>query len=177
MSGRGAARRAGGRGRLGFLGWTLGSRACTLAVMEIQVQRILVPIDFSEHAEAVIVWAIHLAREHNSRIVLLHVYHLPVEFQQVEGAYLPADFWASVKEDAKRSLTDYGERIRRAGIEVDEITREGYPATVIEDEVERQQADLIVIGSRGRTGLKHLLLGSIAERVVQKASCPVLTVK
>ena len=145
--------------------------------MEIRVHRILVPIDFSEHAESVIAWATHMAEEHGSRIVLLHVYHLPVEFQQVEGAYLPADFWASVKEEARRSLARYAERIRRSGIEVEEITREGYPATVIEDEVERQGADLIVIGSRGHTGLKHLLLGSIAERVVQKAPCPVLTVK
>ncbi|MBW2385630.1 MAG: universal stress protein [Deltaproteobacteria bacterium] len=145
--------------------------------MEIQLERILVPIDFSEHADAVIEWAAHLAEEHESEIILLHVYHLPVEFQQVEGAYLPADFWSSVKDDAKRSLTAYGDRLRTRGLAVSEIAREGYPATVIEEEVERQHADLIVIGTRGRTGLKHLLLGSIAERVVQKAPCPVLSVK
>jgi len=57
------------------------------------------------------------------------------------------------------------------------IVREGYPATVIEEEAIDQRADLIVIGTRGLSGLKHLLLGSIAERVVQKARCPVLTVK
>jgi len=145
--------------------------------MDIRVERILVPIDFSEHADAVIEWAAHLAEEHASQIILLHVYHLPVEFQQVEGAYLPADFWSSVKEEAKRSLSAYGDRLRERDIEVTEVAREGYPATVIEDEVERQRIDLIVIGTRGRTGLKHLLLGSIAERVVQKAPCPVLTVK
>jgi len=145
--------------------------------MPIQVRRILVPIDFSEHAEAVVEWAAHLADEHSSEIVLLHVYHLPVEFQQMEGAYLPADFWNSVKEDARRQLAAYGDRLRARGIAVSEVTREGYPATVIEEEVERQNADMVVIGSRGRTGLKHMLLGSIAERVVQKAPCPVLTVK
>jgi nucleotide-binding universal stress UspA family protein len=145
--------------------------------MQIQVERILVPIDFSEHAEAVIEWAAHLAEEHGSQIILLHVYHLPVEFQQVEGAYLPADFWSSVKEDAKRTLAGYAERLRVRGLSVSELAREGYPATVIEEEVERQSADMIVIGTRGRTGLKHMLLGSIAERVVQKAPCPVLTVK
>jgi nucleotide-binding universal stress UspA family protein len=145
--------------------------------MQIQVRRILVPIDFSEHAEAVVEWAAHLAEEHESEIVLLHVYHLPVEFQQMEGAYLPSDFWNSVKEEAKRQLSAYGDRLRARGLRVSEEAREGYPATVIEEEVERQSADLVVIGSRGRTGLKHLLLGSIAERVVQKAPCPVLTVK
>ena len=67
--------------------------------------------------------------------------------------------------------------LRERGLPVEEVTREGYPATVIEDEAARIGADLVVIGSRGRPGLKHLLLGSIAERVVQKAPCPVLTVK
>ena len=145
--------------------------------MDIDVRRILVPVDFSKHAEAVVAWAAHLAEEHGSEIVLLHVYHLPVEFQQMEGAYLPGDFWNSVKEDAKQQLESLGDQLRAQGLSVTEITREGYPATVIEEEVERRQADMIVIGSRGRTGLKHMLLGSIAERVVQKAPCPVLTVK
>jgi len=54
---------------------------------------------------------------------------------------------------------------------------EGYPATAIEEAVTRKNADLVVIGTHGHTGLKHLLLGSVAERVVQKAPCPVLTVK
>jgi len=54
---------------------------------------------------------------------------------------------------------------------------EGYPATAIEEVANSKRTDLIVIGTRGHTGLKHLLLGSVAERVVQKAPCPVLTVK
>jgi len=145
--------------------------------MTIKVDKILVPIDFSEHAAAVIEWAAHLAEEHDSSCVLLHAYHLPVEFQQLEGAYLPADFWANVKEEAEQSLSRYADQLRARGIQVEEAVREGYPATVIEEEAERQQADLIVIGSRGLSGLKHLLMGSIAERVVQKAPCPVLTVK
>ena len=143
----------------------------------IEIRRILVPIDFSEHAEAVVNWAAHLAEEHQSQIVLLHVYHLPVEFRQVEGAYLPADFWTSMKDAAKEQLVQYGDRLREQGLDVKEVTREGYPATAIEEEIEQIDADLVVIGSRGRTGLGHLLLGSIAERVVQKAPCPVLTVK
>jgi len=143
----------------------------------IQVRRILVPLDFSRHAEPVLEWAAHLAEEHQSRLLLLHAYHLPVEFQQLEGAYLPQDFWASVKTEAEQNLSRYAEPLRAKGLGVDVIVREGYPATVIEEEAVDQQADLIVIGTRGLSGLKHLLLGSIAERVVQKAPCPVLTVK
>ena len=143
----------------------------------IQVQRILVPLDFSRHADFVLEWATHLAKEHSSRLLLLHAYHLPVEFQQLEGAYLPQDFWASVKAEAEQNLQRYAEPLRAQGLAVDVIVREGYPATVIEQEALDQHADLIVIGTRGLSGLKHLLLGSIAERVVQKAPCPVLTVK
>jgi len=143
----------------------------------IQVQRILVPLDFSRHADSVLEWAAHLAEEHRSRLLLLHAYHLPVEFQQLEGAYLPQDFWASVKAEAEQNLNRYAEPLRARGLAVELIVREGYPATVIEEEAVEQRADLIVIGTRGLSGLKHLLLGSIAERVVQKAPCPVLTVK
>jgi len=144
--------------------------------MTIDVRKILCPIDFSRHADLVVEWATHLAEEHDSELVLLHAYHLPVEFQQLEGAYLPADFWDSVKEEAQRTLASYGEKVRAAGIAVKEIVREGYPASVIEEEAVAEGADMIVMGSRGLSGFKHLLLGSIAERVVQKAHCPVLTV-
>ena len=143
----------------------------------IQVQRILVPLDFSRHADSVLEWAAHLAKEHGSRLLLLHAYHLPVEFQQLEGAYLPQDFWASVKAEAEQNLRRYAEPLRAQGLTADVIVREGYPATVIEQEAVDQRVDLIVIGTRGLSGLKHLLLGSIAERVVQKSPCPVLTVK
>jgi nucleotide-binding universal stress UspA family protein len=143
----------------------------------IQVQRILVPLDFSRHAESILEWATHLAEEHDSKLLLLHAYHLPVEFQQLEGAYLPQDFWASVKSEAEQNLNRYAEPLRAKGLTVEVIVREGYPATVIEEEAVELEADLIVIGTRGLSGLKHLLLGSIAERVVQKSPCPVLTVK
>jgi nucleotide-binding universal stress UspA family protein len=143
----------------------------------IQVRHILVPLDFSDYADEVLDWAIHLAQEHSSTITLLHAYHPPVEFQQLEGAYLPPDFWSNVKTEAEQSLSAYADRARAAGLTCDLSVREGYPATVIEDAAEEIGADLIVIGTRGHTGLKHLLLGSIAERVVQKAPCPVLAVK
>jgi nucleotide-binding universal stress UspA family protein len=122
-------------------------------------------------------WAAHLAKQHGSGVVLLHAYHLPVEFQQLEGAYLPPDFWSNVKVEAEQSLSRYAEDLERRGIQVESVVREGYPATVIVDEAASRSVDLIVIGTHGLSGLKHLLLGSIAERVVQRSPCPVLTVK
>jgi len=145
--------------------------------MQIDVERILVPLDFSEGAGSMLAWAGHLAGEHGSTVVLLHVYHLPVEFQQLEGAYLPPDFWANVKSEAEQKLEEHAATLRESGVTVECHVREGYPATVIVDEATELNADLIVIGTHGHSGLKHLLLGSIAERVVQKSPCPVLTVK
>ncbi len=145
--------------------------------MAIQIQQILVPIDFSDFADSVLEWAAHLAEQHGSRILLLHAYHLPVESQQLEGAYLPSNFWTDAKEEAQRSLSKLAAGLRERGIDVQEVVREGYPASVIEEEAERHRVELIVIGSHGHSGLKHLLLGSIAERVVQRAPCPVLAVK
>jgi len=145
--------------------------------MSVDVQHILVPVDFSDNTAAVLEWAAHLAEEHGSRVTLLHAYHLPVEFQQLEGAYLPPDFWQSVRSEAEATLREHAETLRRKGIGVEIAVCEGYAATVIIEEAATRRADLIVIGTHGRSGLKHLLLGSIAERVVQKAPCPVLTVK
>ncbi len=145
--------------------------------MSVDIRCILVPLDFSEHAAAVLDWASRLAEQHGSRIVLFHAYHLPVEFQQLEGAYLPPDFWANVKSEAEQSLGRYAEDLKKRGLDVEAVVREGYAATAIVDEATSQGADLIVIGTHGHSGLKHMLLGSIAERVVQKAPCPVLTVK
>jgi len=145
--------------------------------MTIEIRTILVPIDFSSHAGAVLEWAAHLAEEHGSKLVLLHAYHLPVDFQQLEGAYLPPDFWAQVKADSSANLERSAATLRERGLTVETVVREGYPATAIEEEARLRHADLVVIGTRGHSGLKHLLLGSIAERVVQKAPCPVLAVK
>jgi nucleotide-binding universal stress UspA family protein len=145
--------------------------------MAIDVRHILVPIDFSENTPAVLDWAAHLAEEHGSTVTLLHAYHLPVEFQQLEGAYLPPDFWQSVRTEAESTLRRQADALQRRGVRVETAVCEGYAATVIIEEASSRNADLIVIGTHGRSGLKHLLLGSIAERVVQKASCPVLTVK
>jgi len=71
--------------------------------MAIQIKRILVPLDFSDHAESILAWASHLAEEHGSSLILMHAYHLPVEFQQMEGAYLPAEFWTQVKTRPRRA--------------------------------------------------------------------------
>jgi nucleotide-binding universal stress UspA family protein len=145
--------------------------------MTIEIRTILIPIDFSDSARNIVEWAAHLANGSETKLVLFHAYHLPVEFQQLEGAYLPPDFWANVKSESQASLARHETELRERGHSVESVVREGYAATAIVDEATEIDADLIVIGTHGLSGLKHMLLGSVAERVVQKAPCPVLTVK
>ena len=84
-------------------------------------------------------------------------------------------------EDLREELLAELERtaapLRQQGFEVETEVREGDPATVIIELATERDADLIAMGTRGRTGLPHILLGSVAERVVQHAACPVLTVR
>src|SRR5688500_12610153 len=87
--------------------------------MAIDIERILVPLDFSENTPALLEWASHLAEEHGSALVLLHAYHLPVEFQQLEGAYLPPDFWANVRSEAEEQLAAHAGPLRSRGLSVD----------------------------------------------------------
>ncbi|MES1211817.1 MAG: universal stress protein, partial [Acidobacteriota bacterium] len=79
--------------------------------------------------------------------------------------------------EAERRLQEKAEALEREGLTVDWVAREGDPAAVIAHEAEARNADLIAIGTHGRSGLMHLLLGSTAERVVQHAPCPVMTVR
>jgi len=145
--------------------------------MGLDVRRILVPVDFSTNAEAVVEWAAELAADHGARLFLLHAYQVPVEIQQFEGGYLPPDYAVEVKRDAEEQLARFAQPARERGLEVEAIVREGSAIYVIEAEAERVSADLIVMGSDEHGTLHHLLMGSKAERIIHRAHCPVLTVK
>jgi len=139
-------------------------------------RRILVPHDFSDAATHALRVAARLAREHGGRLTVLHVvtpYQPVVELPEVGG-------WIDEREiiaGAKRSL---GELVRRelrgrgappARFDVDL----GEPSTRIVRAAAR--ADVIVMGTEGRTGLSHLLIGSVAEKVVRHSPIPVLTIR
>jgi nucleotide-binding universal stress UspA family protein len=82
-----------------------------------------------------------------------------------------------VLEDAARALEALADRVERASIGVERAVYMGSPAEIICAQATARSADLIVMGTRGRTGLRHVLLGSVAERTVAHAPCPVLTVR
>lgn len=139
---------------------------------------ILVPTDFSKDAETAYLAALRLlGKKSSTKVVLLHVYHLPYEYTAYGTIPTSLDYFKDVEGAAEERLVAMAEELRQQGFEVATLAREGFPPEVILGEAEAAGADLIAMGTHGRTGLAHLVLGSTAERVVQRANCPVLTVR
>ena len=140
----------------------------------LKVETILVPTDFSATAEKALAYAAALARRFRARISLLHVI-TPLPYP-VDMLYVPADQSLAISP-ARKKLDALAKAFIPSAQRGAMVARMGVPHETIADYDRSEKMDLIVIGTHGRSGLKHLLLGSIAERVVQKAPCPVLTVK
>ena len=141
------------------------------------LELILVATDFSETAHLALDRAVDIARRHGSEIALIHV--LESEMPAVatpEMLYVPPDYEKLLREASSQGLTEEADRVRQAGVQVREILEQGSQASAITECAESIGADLILIGTRGNTGFKRLLLGSVAEAVVRTASTPVLTV-
>jgi len=135
---------------------------------------VLHPTDFSSSASEALQIASSLALQHGARLILLHVAQRPVTSiggMPVPPPPPPVIDWCVLKVQ----LDAIAAGIK--GVAVDARLAEGEPAVVIVDLARETGADLIVIGSHGRSGLSRLLMGSVAEHVVRNASCPVLTVK
>ena len=141
------------------------------------VQHVLAPLDLSTYAEQALDYAIAQAQQLQARVTLLHVIQ-PPSTVNVEGSpglsvTFVDDLEAAVRRAMEASLT----RVTTAGLKGEMIVVHGVPFHEILDTAEAQQVDLIVMGTHGRTGLLHVLLGSVTERVVRLASCPVLVVR
>jgi len=144
-----------------------------------EIRTILVPTDFSQDAALAITAAHRLlaSLERDARLVLLNVYNLPIEYTAYGAIPTSVDFLQDAGLEAERRLYEAAQALQREGLTVETVARQGNPAHAIAEEAEARGADLIAMGTRGVTGLRHLLLGSTAERVVEYAPCPVMTVR
>lgn len=137
-----------------------------------KVRTILHATDFSMSARAALKLAGSLARDHGAKLVLLHVAQQPT--LSVSGMPAPPQDAIVGWESLKSHLSAMASEIRQ--IQAEARVVEGEPAKTIVEVAAELAAELIVIGSHGRTGLRRLLMGSVAEYVVRHASCPVVTV-
>jgi len=140
-------------------------------------QKLLVPIDFSEHAERALDYAIAWGRQLRAQLVLLHVIQSISDAGFDMMSALPAAHLKVLENELTQHMKDYLQRVEDAGVEGDSVIAYGTPYDKTIELVETRQIDLIVMGSHGRTGLSHLFLGSMAEKLVRLAPCPVLVVR
>ena len=146
--------------------------------LSINIQRILVPIDFSEHSKNALKYTISFAQKFKASIDLIYV---------VEPTIYPADFsfgqigFPNVEEELRTRGNDELENLitrEIAGkVPSQKIVRTGKPFYEINQYALEENIDLIIIATHGHTGMEHILFGSTAEKVVRKAPCPVLVVR
>jgi len=144
-------------------------------------KNILVPTDFSKFSDEALKEAADIAVQFKSKIYLLHVYNEGIS-QCVADYCLPDETVALIENDAFQTAKERMEKEVKA-IEDDKKVDivfdiiKGFPYETILNEQKRQGIDLVVIASHGRTGMLHNLIGSVAEKVVRSATCPVLLIK
>lgn len=144
-----------------------------------RIRRILHPTDFSAASRPALKWALELARSNGGSLTLVHVMS-PI-LPMVGDGYISPQAWddleRQVRAHAQKEIGKLIAKARTAGVRAGSLLLEGTPADRIVRAARSRRADLIVMGTHGRGGLAKLFLGSVAERVVATARCPVLTVR
>lgn len=145
----------------------------------MKISNILVATDFSPSAERAVATAADYARHFQAQLIVLHAYRvdIPVASPLTGGGYvLPDGFFEQIAKEARLRVEKAASQIAATGVSAIGVAIDRHPATAIIEEAKARKVDLIVMGTRGLTGIKHLALGSVADRVVRTAPCPVLTV-
>ena len=141
-------------------------------------RRILWPTDFSELAKGALPHAVGLAADAGAELVMLHVVTPPPPYSMPEIA---GEVWTEMLQKqraaAEKELHGLAEQVKGPNIQIRTVLAEGAPFDQILRTAERLRCDVIVIATHGHTGLAHAIIGSVAENVVRRAPCPVLTVR
>jgi len=141
---------------------------------------ILFATDFSENSAAARQWALDFAQAFDAELIILHVVNSSVIGYPSLERGVPIDIQsilATIQESVEKSLQVLSRECAETGSKVQTVSRLGFPAQEIVRVAQERRAGLIVMGTHGWTGFKHLILGSTAENVVRTAVCPVLTVR
>jgi len=144
-----------------------------------RLRRILHPSDFSRASGAAFARAVAMAKTDRALLLLVHVLAPPVPIAG-EGYISPKvydDLEASARKYGQKNLSALQAKARKAGVKAVTLLLDGVAHEQISRAAKSKKADLIVIGTHGRTGLAKFFLGSVASRVVAAAPCPVLTVR
>jgi universal stress protein A len=143
----------------------------------VHFQRILLATDFSTTSAIVVEYALLLARTFHAELHVLHVLEVEIPQTIQGGAYLPLSYFEDLERRAPRQLEQLIGPEDRKNLKVTTVIRHGSPYLEITNYARDHKMDLVVLGTHGRGGLSHLLMGSVAEKVVRVASCPVMTIR
>ncbi len=140
-------------------------------------EKILVPIDFSEYTDDILAYAREIAQKFGSSIHLMHVIPNMDYFTPYES-FIAAENMVAVQKGIEGEVAKDMEGVagKLTGVATTRAVRTGVAFLEIIDYVRSEEIDLIIMGTHGRGGLEHILIGSVAEKVVRKAPCPVLTI-
>jgi len=140
-----------------------------------QVRKILVPTDFSPYSDQAVDYAAIVAKAFKAKIVLMHVTE-PFPYTTTDALILVE--YGRVLDKITQSLLDnLSKSLTVKGLAVKTHSVSGVPYREIVEKAAREKADMIIMGTHGRRGVDHFLLGSVAEKVIRLAGCPVLTVR
>jgi universal stress protein A len=143
----------------------------------IKISRILCPVDFSETSKRAFEYALALAGQLGAELDVIHVLHLPAYTMPEGGLEFPPDLEAELVDQLQRQLDEFIKQPAEPSVKTTTTLYQGIPYVEITRAAKERSADLIVIGTHGRTGLAHLLIGSVAERVVRTSEVPVLSIR
>jgi nucleotide-binding universal stress UspA family protein len=141
------------------------------------IQKILVAVDFSEYADSVLDVAVEFAKRLSAELHLVHAFDVRIPLVTPYEVAIPTAFIEEAREAAASKLDALIRKVADDGVTATSHLSEVPAASAIVDLAEELGSDLIIMGTRGHTGLKHVLLGSVAERTLRHAPCSVLTVK
>ena len=143
----------------------------------MMAKHILVPTDFSDYANYAVDYALELATTLQARLTFAHIIHLTPLVMGDLGSLGISPYLVEIETDAQQRMQALLDRVQKAGLQGETIVVHGIPFQVIIETAESRDVDLIVMGTHGRTGLTHVLMGSVAEKVVRLAPCPVLVTR
>lgn len=140
-------------------------------------EKILCPVDFSEFTDEILAYAVNIAKRFDSELHLIHVIPNLNYFTPYESFLTPENLVAIERNIEGEVGKDFDKITSKLDLPFKRIVKTGVTFVEIIDYIKDQGIDLVVMGTHGRSGIEHILIGSVAEKVVRKSPCPVLTVR
>lgn len=140
-------------------------------------KKILCPVDFSQFTQDVVNYALDLAKKYGAELHIMHVVPNMTYFTPYESFLTPENLVAiekNIQDEVERNFTKL---LKEDKVPTKRVIKTGVPFVEIIDYARSESVDLIVMGTHGHTGLEHILIGNVAEKVVRKSPCPVMTIR